>query len=395
MNPSAAGWIDKFFHEFSNEDLLVPFEPKGHFYTQLRKTGFVYGNSVAALINKPISELNLTAAELNKANLLHSLYVIYYKQTQVSNVKKFLEHAISFYREIDRGRMSLLSKLSLGKSVSKNLEKILSARILESDATLKKEQTYAFSNVLLATDLLTYQIYCDSPMLAKNYDISLEKAIATYCFGALQSKTKQDKYDILLLELFEMAGLSTTAAPLEMFFSDTHMTLTAPYLLDLCCMAIKDDLKVETSEREYILHLAIQLGLEQEEALVALDELELFMEEHENAIHFFNHTHPVQHFYKQTSSTVERLILRNKKRLIKELSESGELLVLLGQSTMRELDAKEKDKVKDQLLDMFKSIPSLTIFLLPGGSLLLPLFIKFIPKLLPSAFNENRIDDDK
>ena len=87
--------------------------------------------------------------------------------------------------------------------------------------------------------------------------------------------------------------------------------------------------------------------------------------------------------------------MRNKKRLLKELSESGELLVLLGQSTLRELDAKEKDKVKEQLLDMFKSIPSLTIFLLPGGSLLLPLFIKFIPKLLPSAFNENRIDDNK
>jgi hypothetical protein len=27
--------------------------------------------------------------------------------------------------------------------------------------------------------------------------------------------------------------------------------------------------------------------------------------------------------------------------------------------------------------------------LLPGGSLLLPILIKFIPKLLPSAFNEN------
>ncbi|RZN76658.1 MAG: hypothetical protein EVB12_06305, partial [Winogradskyella sp.] len=42
----------------------------------------------------------------------------------------------------------------------------------------------------------------------------------------------------------------------------------------------------------------------------------------------------------------------------------------------------------------FKSIPSLAIFMLPGGMLLLPLFVKFIPKLLPSAFDENRIEDD-
>ena len=58
----------------------------------------------------------------------------------------------------------------------------------------------------------------------------------------------------------------------------------------------------------------------------------------------------------------------------------------------RELSSDEKDKVKDQLLDICKSVPSLTIFLIPGGGLLLPLLVKYIPSLLPSAFNENKID---
>jgi hypothetical protein len=31
--------------------------------------------------------------------------------------------------------------------------------------------------------------------------------------------------------------------------------------------------------------------------------------------------------------------------------------------------------------------------MLPGGALLLPLVVKFIPKLLPSAFDDNRIDE--
>jgi hypothetical protein len=78
--------------------------------------------------------------------------------------------------------------------------------------------------------------------------------------------------------------------------------------------------------------------------------------------------------------------------LLKEISQSKELMVLLAQSTHRDLDAKEKKKVKNQLLDVCKTVPSLTIFLLPGGSLLLPILIKFIPKLLPSAFNENEIE---
>ena len=54
----------------------------------------------------------------------------------------------------------------------------------------------------------------------------------------------------------------------------------------------------------------------------------------------------------------------------------------------------EKKKVKKQLLDICKTVPSLTIFLLPGGALLLPILIKFIPKMLPSAFNENSDEDE-
>jgi hypothetical protein len=90
---------------------------------------------------------------------------------------------------------------------------------------------------------------------------------------------------------------------------------------------------------------------------------------------------------------VMKLITRNSKRLYQELRESKQLMVLLKQSTMRDLTPKEQKKVQEQLLDVFKSIPSLAIFMLPGGALLLPLVIKFIPKLLPSAFDDNRIED--
>jgi len=89
---------------------------------------------------------------------------------------------------------------------------------------------------------------------------------------------------------------------------------------------------------------------------------------------------------------VNKLILRNSKRLVKELSESKELVFLISKATVRDLTPAERKKVQDQLLDIFKSIPSLAIFLLPGGAVLLPIFIKLIPKLLPSAFDENRVE---
>jgi hypothetical protein len=113
------------------------------------------------------------------------------------------------------------------------------------------------------------------------------------------------------------------------------------------------------------------------------------MLKHKTEIPYFNDSNPVKNFYDHATKTVTILISRNKKRLLKELANNGELALLLTHSTLRSLDNTEKKKVKKQLLEICKTIPSLTIFMLPGGSILLPIFIKFIPKMLPSAFNEN------
>ena len=92
---------------------------------------------------------------------------------------------------------------------------------------------------------------------------------------------------------------------------------------------------------------------------------------------------------------VKKLITENKRRLLIELNESKELVKLIGQSTKRTLTEEEEKKVKQQLLDVFKSVPSLAIFMLPGGALLLPLVLKFIPKLLPSAFADNVNEEEE
>lgn len=83
---------------------------------------------------------------------------------------------------------------------------------------------------------------------------------------------------------------------------------------------------------------------------------------------------------------IKESIYKNKKRLAKEFEESKELAVLLKKSTYHKLSDQEKEKVKEQLLDICKGIPAFAVFMLPGGALLLPLLIKLIPDILPSAF---------
>lgn len=89
-----------------------------------------------------------------------------------------------------------------------------------------------------------------------------------------------------------------------------------------------------------------------------------------------------------TRQEVTDLLEKNKNSFLQELKESKELLFLIKESTTRKLTEEEKEKVKEQLLDICKSIPAFTVFMLPGGALLLPLLIKMIPNLLPSAFRD-------
>ena len=85
---------------------------------------------------------------------------------------------------------------------------------------------------------------------------------------------------------------------------------------------------------------------------------------------------------------IKESLQKNKKRLALEIKQSKEVVALLSKSTYHKLTDEEKNKVKVQLLDICKAIPALAVFLLPGGALLLPLLIKLIPDILPSAFRD-------
>ena len=89
-----------------------------------------------------------------------------------------------------------------------------------------------------------------------------------------------------------------------------------------------------------------------------------------------------------TQEEIIALLQKNKRLLRKELGQSKEALSLLKKSTQTSLSDEEKEKIKIQLLDICKAIPAFAVFMLPGGALLLPLLIKLIPDILPSAFRD-------
>ena len=80
---------------------------------------------------------------------------------------------------------------------------------------------------------------------------------------------------------------------------------------------------------------------------------------------------------------------RNKKAIIQEVNESKELLTLLHKMAREKLSEEEKFKVKIQLMDIIKTLPTFIIIALPGTFITLPLLLNVLPKkAFPSAFSE-------
>jgi hypothetical protein len=399
VNPSAADWIPKYLHILDQNSEVVGFPTPERFYEELKNTGFIYGVSLDAIPKESISNLKLTREEFTKVNLFHALLYTYLQEKGNENREKAIKSIINFYDAMDKGRTGFLNKLTLSPSHSQKLEKMLAARLQETNTFLNKGVTGILTYALLYVDVVTFQYALRKPKAFRKYAEQVEITVISTCYLALNSKKKKNKYDRLLIELFESSAQylsEITPANKLTLQSLPHLKkatlLEKKYILDICTITVWDDHSMDEDEFAFLKNLTSWLELPESHLQESLTQLSEFMSAHKTSIKLFEYANPVKLFYKHSTATVKLLILRNKKRLQKELEESGELLVLLSKSTSRELSNEEKNKVKQQLLDICKTIPSLTIFLLPGGTVLLPILIKFIPKLLPSAFRENRIE---
>ncbi len=398
MNPSSAGWIKKFIKEIDQKALCNAYAEVDDLYCGLKSGGFIYGMSLVGLAPQAKTTLNLTIEEHTKINLLHALCYVYFKKNPKGEYDDCIAAIVAFYQLMGKGQPGLLHKLSFAKNPSDNLEAIINARLHENNLGRNAEVSSLITYVLLFIEILVFQEYLKGDQEVQRAFDRMEHLCIQSCTWALESKLQPNKYDHMFIEMLRNAlkkPLKQSEIPAQELLEQMAETslLFKQFLMDVCCLGVWDDRMMDAAELHFLQDFEKALGLEPGTALAGVGDLDQFSRTHAQSVRLFEHANPVKLLYKQSSAMVKTLILRNKNRLIKELAESGELVKLLTLSTVRDLNKKEKQKVKDQLLDICKTVPSLTLFLLPGGSLLLPIMVKLIPKLLPSAFNENAIDE--
>ncbi len=394
INPSAVGWIDKYFYKQEQSEKIL-FEDFDVFYEKIRQTGFIYGHIISFDTYLGIDTKNLVEKEIQKIALLNILYTIYQLSSTEKKPENFITKALEFYSILHPQENNFFKNILPNSPPSYHLEKIIEQRIQTNIDILSKNFSNIVTNSLLFVDALAFNVFLKGSDFSTKYIKKLEEAVISIISISLKTKSNKSKHDDLLIKLFEASVRYSKFSNIniqnleELNLSYFQSNLEKYYLIDMASLALWNDGELENEEAYFLYKLAETLSVSDQFVSDCIKSTEDFLTAHKEDIPYFNYSNPVKHFYEHTSKNVEKLITRNKNRLIRELSESKELMVLLAKSTARDLDEKEKKKVKKQLLDICKTIPSLTIFLLPGGSLLLPILIKFIPKMLPSAFNEN------
>ncbi|RIA10230.1 LETM1-like protein [Flavobacteriaceae bacterium MAR_2010_72] len=391
MNPSAAGWIKKLLKLVAHQESYINL-PVTDFYEELKSCGFIYGNNVE-VVYKVIEKNDLTSEELSKANLLLAFYYCYKAKPSESN---FVTSVIEFYAAITKPKTSFLDGFLGEKKSAANLEGIIDKRVYINDNLFTKNFNYFITNALLFVDVLAYQKFLITSEVS-NEDIQhMEAALETIVINVLDSKQEKSDYDESLIKLFE-ASRRYQDKQHHLEYKEALEVLQTPlekhYAFDLGCMASWTDRMIDPEEYLFLNQLGDDLQLSEEGIDQSIKDINTFYITNQDQIALLGSKNLVKNFYDNSSKLVSKLIKRNSKRLLKELSESKDLLVLLTKSTTRDLTEEEQKKMQTQLLDLIKSIPSLAIFMLPGGAILLPLFVKFIPKLLPTAFDDNRIEE--
>lgn len=391
VNPSANAWVNKLLNILENQKIDAE-----KLYPLLRKNGFIYGTNLSEIYTSSDHQLKYTQEELAKLNLLTALFYVYKNEFPNQNLSDFQDKLISFYGQIQiEKKHKFFEWPSFKSKPDVQIEKLMHQRIKAKTNLLEKNFSNIVTNTLLNIDVECFKAFCQGHKQIIEFASHLEATLINVISIGLHKKSNKSNYEELLIKLLE-SSLRYQDTQIENFeninlinFEQFKNKSTKLYILDAAAMSIFSDEIVDNQERQFIHELGQLLKLSTDETHESIKSISGFVRENYDKIPYFNNANPIKNFYDKTYRSTTLLILRNKNRLTKELVQSKELLILLKKSTHTDLNHDEKKIVKRQLMDIFKSIPSLAIFAIPGGSILLPIIIKLIPTLLPSAFNEN------
>ncbi len=414
--PGSKGWINKYFSLVEEGLIDITYRKPSGFSTQRHlhllsgKTGLVFGSSTRFIFLNYSESSKWTDDEKLKILLFETLLLVYIQKNGITPTLKddFIDSLLNYYSKYKNKGVQNLFTFFVKEDKTTRLETIFSKRIDVSTGIFDNRWWFkTMSNVFVYLDVILYNRF----IIEENQEVL--NCYSEYAYNSLISILLAAHADGIVDEKEKaMFKLFLSSANLEEDYKEkalynlkngadyndfTHLVkddkLLCRFIIDLSLLTIFGNHDVEPSETDFITNnLAQFLHLEDYDVEESMTMIENFLLYSDAKNSFLTNKNIYEKVYSNFSSRWTKVILRNKDKLAVELSESKELVGLIKKSATQELTTDEKEKVRSQFLDIVRSVPALAIFLLPGGAILLPLILKLLPDLIPTAFRDNEVD---
>lgn len=415
ISPGSKGWIAKYLQLVDSGEisLELPSHPgiqkEAFLHHYLTRTGIVYGHPNELLFANSLDRKKWTSDETLAVLLFEALLFVYLQHNckKEFNEDDFLKSIELFYKKHRVQSLGAFLGYLFKESKAEKLERILHKRCdVQRHLSSTKSWLSYFNNAFIYLDILLFDDFLkhnSKNTLDYQQLALLSLAIITlsaYSDGSVEESEKalfetfllsadldQEERELAKLRFKNGTSLNELDAELKGGWNVKR------FLLDISALTVFCNHESADEERTFLDELGDWLLLGDSDVEQAIILAQHFVLENQNSISYLKDASSVENMMNSVSKRWIKILGRNKDKLAVELKQSKELVSLIRKSAGTELTKEEKEKVKTQFMDIAKSMPALAIFLLPGGALLLPIVLKVIPNLVPSAFRENELEE--
>lgn len=418
LSPGAKGWINKYFDLVKSRNIELQYNLpdnlsiEGFLHASIGKTGLIFGYPTKLIFAKELDEKHWTIDEKLKVLVLEAQLLVYQLNNKQNVFEKetFISSLMGFYGKHDASSIKKLLGFLIKKNDIDFLESAISKRI-EIKSNLLEGNLWInyINNCFIFLDIILYNEYLKNQgaSISENYEELALDALAIITMAAYSDGEIEKQEEYFFKVFLASANLQETQKDIAVWRFNKGMKISdltgisqknwlfKHFVLDLATLVIVSNHDTASEERKFLEELIENLGYSEVELNQSLVLCEQFILDNHAKIPLLKNSSSIEKVYSSFSKRWIKILGRNKDKLAIELKQSKELVSLIRKSTSTELTKEEKELVKTQFKDIVKSMPSLAIFMLPGGTVLLPLLVKIVPDILPSAFRENEIENNK
>lgn len=412
--PNASGWISKYFDLIDKGELWIhirqfdEIDDLKHIHLKCMRSGIIFGLPTRAIFGHRLTTKNWTSEEKLKVLLFEALLFVHLKTGGKVDKEEFLARLTEFYGHHNAKSLTQTLLFFKKEGSEEKIEKILSKRVdIKFNLLDNKWWVNSLNNAFVYLDVILFYNHCmhyDDDALHHYNEFAQEAltaiTLATYADGEVSS-VERDLFNVFLAsanlpdeERDQAKARFEQGATLNDFSERIKgQWLLKRFLTDISLLTMLSNYEIGKEEMVYAERLRIHMDIPADEMDETMMFIENFILANREKSEILSDSASIEKVYGSFTNRWKKILARNKDKLALELSQSKELVQLMKKSMSEELTPEEKEKVKEQLKDILKSMPAFAVFMIPGGTFLLPMMMKIIPDLLPSAFKDNEIEE--